>query len=143
MDVDPQMHLQGLRLAAQKRAEKRSRALMLELKQQLSATFTMSGVSLEQQFRAFDANHDGEIDHQEFKDGLAGLGATLSMQQLEDLITILDTDGDGSIDYQEFARWFGAGPPPPPVMPEMKARDEAKVRPRDAPHAAPSQDAPL
>ena len=41
-------------------------------------------------FTSFDANGDGDIDHDEFKDGLAHLGAKLSMSQLEDLITMLD-----------------------------------------------------
>ena len=40
---------------------------------------------------------------------------------------MLDTDGDGEIDYQEFARWFGSGPPPPPMLPEVKMRIEAQV----------------
>ena len=35
---------------------------------------------------------------------------------------MLDTDGDGEIDYEEFSRWFGAGPPPPPMTPEMAFR---------------------
>ena len=98
---------------------------MLKLKSELSGVFQASGVSLERQFRGFDTNSDGSIDHDEFRNGLASLGANVSEAQIDDLIMILDQDGDGEIDYQEFAAWFGAGPPPPPILPEVKARMDA------------------
>ena len=47
--------------------------------------------------------------------------------QIEDLITILDSNGSGTVDYQEFSRWFGAGPPPPPMLPQMKSMQEAQA----------------
>ena len=37
-----------------------------------------------------------------------------------------DKDGGGDIDYTEFARWFGRGPPPPPMTQEMRARIDAR-----------------
>ena len=100
--------------------------MMLKLKQALHGVFTMSGVGLEQQFRAFDTNGDGDIDHDEFREGLYSLGAQISETQVADLITMLDKDGDGTIDYHEFGRWFGKGPPPAPPTPEMKTRAAAK-----------------
>ena len=51
---------------------------------------------------------------------------TLFLTQLEDLITILDDNDDGVIDYEEFSRWFGSGPPPPPMLPQAKAMEAAK-----------------
>ena len=99
---------------------------MLELKKQLSGVFTASGVSLERQFRGFDTDGDGAIDHDEFKNGLMSLGANVSEAQIDDLITILDKDGDGEIDYREFSLWFGAGPPPPPVLPQVKSMQDAR-----------------
>ena len=42
------------------------------------------------------------------------------------MFTLLDKDGGGDVDYAEFARWFGAGPPPAPMTPEVKARQAAR-----------------
>ena len=53
-------------------------------------------------------------------------GAPIDDAQIDDIFALLDKDGDGSIDYQEFARWFGAGPPPPPMLPEIKLRLDAQ-----------------
>ena len=100
---------------------------MMKLKTELAGVFKASGVTLERQFRGFDTNSDGSIDHDEFRNGLASLGANVSEAQIDDLIMILDQDGDGEIDYQEFAAWFGSGPPPPPIMPEVQARIEAQA----------------
>ena len=101
--------------------------MMLKLKQALHGVFTMSGVGLEQQFRAFDTNGDGDIDHDEFREGLYSLGAQISETQVADLITMLDKDGDGTIDYHEFGRWFGKGPPPAPPTPEVRMRQDART----------------
>ena len=122
-DFDPQEHLKAIQLAA----EKRSRGLLMKLKRELAGVFDASGVSLERQFRGFDTDGDGAIDHDEFKNGLLSLGANVSEAQIEDLITLLDKDGDGEIDYQEFARWFGRGAPPPPMLPQAKAAEQAKA----------------
>ena len=115
-------HLKAIAAAA----EKRSYRLMMKLKAELSGVFSSSGITLERAFRGFDENRDGVIDHAEFERGLKSLGAEIEPQQLDDLIAILDKDGDGSIDYSEFARWFGAGPPPPPELPEVREREEAR-----------------
>jgi hypothetical protein len=58
--------------------------------------------------------------------GLLSLGANISEVHVEDLITMLDNDGSGEINYTEFARWFGRGPPPPPMTQEMRARIDAR-----------------
>ena len=92
-------------------AEKRSRTLMLQLKQELAGIFNASGVDLERQFRGFDTDGDGSIDHDEFTTGLRSLGAKLPPEKVGDLLIILDKDGDGTIDYAEFARWFGNDQP--------------------------------
>ena len=120
-------HLEAIQAAA----EKRNRKMMMNLKREMSTFFRSSGIELEQQFMGFDANGDGAIDHDEFRNGLAALGANISEAQIEDLITMLDHDGDGEIDYQEFARWFGAGPPPPPMTPEMKMRAQMQTEVRN------------
>jgi hypothetical protein len=116
-------HLKAIAAAA----EKRHYRLLHQLKSELSNVFTVSGINLERAFRGFDENRDGEIDYGEFARGLKSLGAELDQQQLDDLITILDTDGNGTIDYSEFAKWFGAGPPPPPMLPEVALRESARA----------------
>ena len=98
----------------------------MKLKTELAGVFKASGVTLERQFRGFDTDGDGAIDHDEFKNGLMSLGANVSEAQIDDLITILDKDGDGEIDYREFSLWFGAGPPPPPVLPQVKSMQDAR-----------------
>lgn len=58
---------------------------------------------------------------------MAGPTQSLSDQDISDMMMLLDSDGDVEIDYQEFAAWFGSGPPPPPIMPEVQARIEAQA----------------
>jgi hypothetical protein len=52
----PAAHLAEIRRIAEVKAEKRSWAYMLELKQSLGATIGLSGASLERVFREFDEN---------------------------------------------------------------------------------------
>ena len=75
-------------------------AKMNKLKQALHGVFTMEG--LEQQFRAFDTDGDGDIDHEEFRVGLRSLGAQITDEEVDGLIKMLDRKGTGTIDYQVF-----------------------------------------
>ena len=52
-----QEHLNAIQMAS----EKRSRKMMMNLKREMAAFFSSSSISLEQQFRGFDANGDGAI----------------------------------------------------------------------------------
>ena len=61
---------------------------MMDLKRELSGMFKQNSVGLEQQFRGFDANGDGVISHDEFRQGLASLGAQITEQQVDDLIKL-------------------------------------------------------
>ena len=122
--------------------EKRTYRTMIQLKAELRDVMTASSVELERVFRAFDADHSGTIDREELKKGLASLGAAVSEQTIEDMFSMLDKDGDGSVEYMEFARWFGAGPPPAPTTPEVKARQQAiAASPRNGAHLSAIQGA--
>ena len=101
---------------------------MLQLKAELAEVITAEGAQLEALFHEFDEDGDGVVDRGELKRGLQGLGAGLSEQTVDDMFSMLDLDGDGLIELAEFGRWFGAGPPPAPMLPEVEARQRAKVQ---------------
>ena len=115
------------KMSEQCSAEKRSFAQLYELKQQLGTAMSLSKISLERTFRGFDTNGDGMIDLAELKQGLAVLGVTVPEQLVVDMFTLLDKDGGGDVEYMEFARWFGAGPPPAPLTPEVAMRQRARA----------------
>ena len=123
---NPAEHLAEIKRVAVAKAEKRSWGQMLALKAELSAVFKVSGASIERTFREFDQNGDGVVDSDELQYGLEAMGVELSTIQLQDIMSLLDKDGDGSIDMSEFGRWFGSGPPPPPMTPEVALRETAR-----------------
>ena len=55
-------------------------------------------------FREFDANGDGQLDRNEFKQLLASSGKKVSEQEAMALFSQGDLDGDGVIDIQEFVK---------------------------------------
>jgi len=60
-------------------------------------------------FRQFDADHDGTIDHGEFRTGLANaFNFSMNDEQFKALVRRVDHDGSGKIDYNEFANTFRA-----------------------------------
>jgi Ca2+-binding EF-hand superfamily protein len=101
-------------LSADEKQAMCSRKTLLKLRETLASTFDVNGVSLEQQFRAFDRNGDGNIELEEFTTGLQDLGAQVSDQEIKNIMTLLDKDKSGVVSFFEFDLWFGAGPPPPP-----------------------------
>ena len=77
---------------------------------QSSASSSSSSVSfssaaeVKAAFRQFDANGDGQLDRNEFKQLLASSGKKVSDQEAMALFSQGDLDGDGVIDIQEFVK---------------------------------------
>jgi len=79
---------------------------------------TGSTGGMRQAFLKFDANHDGTINHDEFKQGLRhGLGVPISTPDYETLLKHVDSDNSGIIDYFEFAD-------------KMKPKDVSSMKPQ-------------
>ena len=74
----------------------------------LSNWLTATGLSTRDLFVKFDANSDGKITSEEFRNGLLSLKlADLPPSQIERLVTAIDEDGDGIIDLEELSNTFG------------------------------------
>ena len=74
----------------------------------LSNWLTATGLSTRDLFVKFDANNDGKITSEEFRNGLLSLKlADLPPSQIERLVTAIDEDGDGIIDLEELSNTFG------------------------------------
>lgn len=56
-------------------------------------------------FSEFDSDGDGNINHQEFRDGLLSLQIAVTDEQIQQMIRTIDQDGDGQIDANEFEVW--------------------------------------
>ena len=75
-----------------------------------SSSFSSSSVSfssatdVKRAFKQFDANGDGHLDRNEFKQLLASSGKKISDQEAVALFSQGDVDGDGVIDINEFVR---------------------------------------
>ena len=63
-----------------------------------------SATEVKKAFREFDANGDGQLDRNEFKQLLASSGKKVSEQEAMALFSQGDLDGDGVIDIQEFVK---------------------------------------
>ena len=74
----------------------------------LSNWLTATGLSTRDLFVKFDANGDGKITSEEFRNGLLSLKlADLPPSQIERLVKAIDEDGDGIIDLEELSNTFG------------------------------------
>ncbi len=74
----------------------------------LSDWLTATGLSTRDLFVRFDANDDGKITSEEFKNGLLSLKlADLPPSQIDRLVTAIDEDGNGIIDLDELSNTFG------------------------------------
>lgn len=61
---------------------------------------------LREAFNAFDTNHDGTIEYNEFFGLLKSLDIGLSNDQIYELMRSIDVNGDHSINYKEFVDRF-------------------------------------
>eukprot|EP00762_Andalucia_godoyi_P002862 ANDGO_04391.mRNA.1 Calmodulin-like protein len=66
------------------------------------------GTSIRDLFRAFDADKNGLIDHEEFRRGLKSAGVDLTINEFERLVhNVGKQERDGEISYTEFASLMG------------------------------------
>jgi len=84
----------------QRETEKRTKQLTKMMQERLD----QKGGQMRHQFVKFDQNHDGTINHEEFRNGLVeGLGMPIKTPDINLLINHVDRDWSGRIDYIEFA----------------------------------------
>ena len=54
-------------------------------------------------FQKFDVNGDGQLSHQELKDGISNVPEiNLSFDDIEKAMSVIDSNNNGVIDYTEF-----------------------------------------
>jgi len=83
---------------------------------------TATGLSTRDLFEKFDADNDGSITSEEFRDGLLSLKlADLPPSQIDRLVAAIDEDGNGIIDLDELSNTFGEENAP---LKEMSAMGE-------------------
>jgi Ca2+-binding EF-hand superfamily protein/RNA polymerase subunit RPABC4/transcription elongation factor Spt4 len=83
---------------------------------------TATGLSTRDLFEKFDADKDGSITSEEFRDGLLSLKlADLPPSQIDRLVAAIDEDGNGIIDLDELSNTFGEENAP---LKEMSAVEE-------------------
>ena len=96
----------------------------------LSNWLTATGLSTRDLFVKFDANNDGKITSEEFRNGLLSLKlADLPPSQIERLVSAIDEDGDGIIDLEELSNTFGE--PDNKPLKEIVAETEESSSPED------------
>ena len=59
---------------------------------------------IEDAFRLFDRNNNGDIDVKEIKDAMLKFGEVLSPKEVEDMFHDADTEGTGRFSFTEFIR---------------------------------------
>lgn len=75
-----------------------------ELQQNIHDKVSQKTNSVRAAFLKFDANHDGTVNREEFRQGLeVGLGVPLATPDYNLLVNHVDADNSGIIDYFEFA----------------------------------------
>ncbi len=61
---------------------------------------------LREDFEFNDANGDGRIEYEEFKELLEFLEADMSNGEIRTGFAEIDTDHDGAIEFDEFVAWW-------------------------------------
>jgi len=72
------------------------------LLRKIAQAFDRCGADVRSGFRQFDANGDGFISPQEFRQALLRLRIPISDEEIVHLISRLDTNADGMVSYEEF-----------------------------------------
>jgi Ca2+-binding EF-hand superfamily protein len=70
-------------------------------------TQVLARVNVRKTFRDFDADRSGDLDYEEFRNGLQMLGFRVNDAEFSEVMKILDKDGDGTIAYEEFCNQLG------------------------------------
>eukprot|EP01048_Picozoa_sp_COSAG05_P020246 COSAG05_NODE_3389_length_2090_cov_83.226017_1_plen_455_part_10 len=71
------------------------------------ASKVLARVNVRKTFRDFDADRSGDLDYEEFRNGLQMLGFRVTDAEFTEVMKILDRDGDGTIAYEEFCTKLG------------------------------------
>ncbi len=60
--------------------------------------------TLQDSFKLFDRNNDGQITADDLYETLSKLGENISKEDIEEMIRTIDIDGDMAINYDEFIK---------------------------------------
>ena len=66
----------------------------------------MDPEELRETFDYFDADHNGRIDRDEFRQLLDALGAGVDQGEADTGFDIIDLDNNGTISLREFTEWW-------------------------------------
>ena len=81
------------------------------------------GVNVRNAFRHFDVNGSGSVDQEEFVDGLAEIGLSVSSRDAKKLFRQFRGGGKNEVDYHRFLRMVG-------VKSKSKSKSKRKARKR-------------